>query len=181
MYGYQRIEGAAVTVQTGADGSAELELSRDPSEPLSDVQQAALENALAPLDARANDPLKLEGQFHTMAALYLNERTFVEPDLCLYPRRILPEDVKGRDVLLAIEVAASSMPYDLGLKAQIYARHGVGDADHRADVGPEVGRADLALPGVVRFNRPSRRKVGDQAVQPIRRAHVVGQRGRPSA
>lgn len=76
MYGYQRIEGAAVTVLTGADGSAELELSRDPSEPLSDVQQAALEAALAPLDARANDPLKLEGQFHTMAALYLNERSY---------------------------------------------------------------------------------------------------------
>ncbi len=76
MYGYQRIEGAAVTVLTGADGSAELELSRDPSEPLSDVQQAALEAALAPLDARANDPLKLEGQFHTLAALYLNERSY---------------------------------------------------------------------------------------------------------
>jgi Uma2 family endonuclease len=58
-------------------------------------------------------------------SLYLNERTFVEPDLCLYPKRILPEDVKGRDVLPAIEVAGSSMQYDRGLKASIYARHGV--------------------------------------------------------
>lgn len=70
-------------------------------------------------------------------SLYLNERTFVEPDLCLYPKRILPEDVRGSDVLLAVEVAASSMRYDLGLKAQIYARHGVGelwviDSDTRA-------------------------------------------------
>ena len=60
-------------------------------------------------------------------SLYLDERTFVEPDLCLYPKRILPEDVKGSDVLLAIEVAASSMSYDRGPKARIYARHGVGE------------------------------------------------------
>jgi Uma2 family endonuclease len=70
-------------------------------------------------------------------SLYLDERTFVEPDLCLYPKRILPEDVAGPDVVLAIEVAASSMSYDLGLKAGIYARHGVRelwvvDADSRA-------------------------------------------------
>lgn len=58
-------------------------------------------------------------------SLYLDERTFVEPDLCLYPKRILPEDVQGKDVLLAVEVAASSMAYDRGLKARIYARHGV--------------------------------------------------------
>lgn len=58
-------------------------------------------------------------------SLYLDERTFVEPDLCLYPRRILPEDVRGGDVLLAVEVAGSSMSYDRGLKARIYARHGV--------------------------------------------------------
>lgn len=58
-------------------------------------------------------------------SLYLDERTFVEPDLCLYPKRILPEDVQGSDVLLAIEVADTSMPYDRGLKARIYARHGI--------------------------------------------------------
>src|SRR5690606_28552084 len=52
-------------------------------------------------------------------SLYLDERTFVEPDLCLYPKRILPEDVRGSDVLLAIEVAASSLSYDRGLKARI--------------------------------------------------------------
>jgi Uma2 family endonuclease len=60
-------------------------------------------------------------------SLYLDERTFIEPDLCLYPKRILPEDVKGADVLLAIEVAGSSMSYDRGLKARIYAQHGVGE------------------------------------------------------
>ena len=68
---------------------------------------------------------------------YLSERTFVERDLCLYPKRILPEDVKGRDVMLAVEVAGSSISYDRGLKARIYAGHGVGelwviDAETRA-------------------------------------------------
>lgn len=58
-------------------------------------------------------------------SVYLDERTFVEPDLCLYPKRILPEDVKGTDVILAIEVAGSSLGYDKGLKARVLAKHGV--------------------------------------------------------
>ncbi len=58
-------------------------------------------------------------------SLYLSGSTFVEPGLCLYPKRILSEDVQGTDVLLAIEVATSSMTYDRGLKAKVYARHGV--------------------------------------------------------
>jgi Uma2 family endonuclease len=60
-------------------------------------------------------------------SLYLSDRTFVEPDLCLYPKRILPEDVSGSDVLLAIEVAGSSLGYDRGLKARLYARHGINE------------------------------------------------------
>ncbi len=70
-------------------------------------------------------PKKLRVAVET--SLYLAERTFVEPDLCLYPKHILPEDVKGSDVLLAVEVAASSMPYDRGIKADVYARHGVAE------------------------------------------------------
>ncbi|MCO5160257.1 MAG: Uma2 family endonuclease [Mesorhizobium sp.] len=58
-------------------------------------------------------------------SVYLDERTFVEPDLCLYPKRILPEDVKGTDVILAIEISGSSLGYDRGLKARVLARHGV--------------------------------------------------------
>lgn len=58
-------------------------------------------------------------------SVYLSERTFVEPDLCLYPKRLLPEDVQGSDLLLVIEVAGSSLGYDKGLKAKLYARYGV--------------------------------------------------------
>jgi Uma2 family endonuclease len=59
--------------------------------------------------------------------VYLNPNTFVEPDLVVYPRGIKLEDVKGSDILLAVEVALTSLPYDRGLKAQLYARHGVNE------------------------------------------------------
>jgi Uma2 family endonuclease len=58
-------------------------------------------------------------------SVYLSMTTFVEPDLCLYPKRILPEDARGTDIALAIEVAGASLGYDRGAKARLYARHGV--------------------------------------------------------
>jgi Uma2 family endonuclease len=57
--------------------------------------------------------------------IYLSANTFVEPDLVVYPRGIKLEEVTGPDILLAIEVAATSLDYDRGLKARLYARHGV--------------------------------------------------------
>ena len=55
--------------------------------------------------------------------------------------------MKGSDILLAIEVALTSLPYDRGLKAQLYARYNVRelwvvDAARRATFvhqGPETG------------------------------------------
>lgn len=76
MYGFQHVEGQAVTVLTGTDGEAELELVREPSEPLSELHQAALENALAELDVNAGDPLKLQADFRALAQLYLLERNY---------------------------------------------------------------------------------------------------------
>jgi hypothetical protein len=76
MYGFQRIEGAALTVLTGVDGSADLDLVRDPAEPLSELQQAALDVALVELDVNAGDPLKLEADFRALALLYLNEKNY---------------------------------------------------------------------------------------------------------
>ncbi|HEY1454237.1 MAG TPA: Uma2 family endonuclease [Roseiarcus sp.] len=58
--------------------------------------------------------------------IYLSANTFVEPDLVIYPRGIKLEEVKGSDILLAIEVA-TSLAYDRGLKARLYARHGVNE------------------------------------------------------
>jgi len=84
-----------------------------------EVIKAALTDAFAPR------PKQLRLAVET--TLYLDERTFVEPDLCLYPKRILPESVKGTDIVLAIEVAGTSLGYDRGLKARLYARHGVNE------------------------------------------------------
>jgi Uma2 family endonuclease len=55
----------------------------------------------------------------------LNENTFVEPDLAVWPRTIESQDVRGPDLLLVVEVSASSIGYDLRVKRDLYARHGV--------------------------------------------------------
>jgi Uma2 family endonuclease len=83
--------------------------------------------------------------------IYLGADTFVEPDLVIYPRGIRLEDVKGSDILLAIEVAATSLAYDRSLKARLHARHGVNelwviDAERRRTVihsgaGPDGWRS----------------------------------------
>ena len=59
--------------------------------------------------------------------LYLAEMLFVEPDLMLYPRTFKPQDLTGGDIILLIEVSDESLSRDLGLKAAIYADHGVRD------------------------------------------------------
>jgi Uma2 family endonuclease len=59
------------------------------------------------------------------STMYLSKNTFVEPDLVVYPRGLKLEEVKGTDILIAIEVALTSLAYDRGLKAQLYARYGV--------------------------------------------------------
>lgn len=59
--------------------------------------------------------------------LWLDDVNFVEPDFCIFPRAILPGDQRGHDVLLAIEVADTSLRYDLGRKVGIYAAHGVAE------------------------------------------------------
>lgn len=58
-------------------------------------------------------------------SIFLSANTFVEPDISVYPEHLGSQEVRGPDVLLAIEVAASSLAYDLDLKAKLYARHGL--------------------------------------------------------
>lgn len=57
------------------------------------------------------------------SSLFLSPTTFVEPDICLHARDIPSDEVKGTDVLLAVEVAASSLAFDCGPKAAIYAKY----------------------------------------------------------
>lgn len=57
--------------------------------------------------------------------LRLDEKSFVEPDFCVFPRSIAPGDMRGYDVLLAIEIADTSLRYDLGRKIGVYAAYGI--------------------------------------------------------
>jgi len=83
-----------------------------------EVIKAALNRLLA---RTAPDDLRLGVE----TSVYLDERTFVEPDLCLYPKRLMPESVNGGDVVLVIEISGASLGYDRGLKARVFAKHGV--------------------------------------------------------
>ncbi|MEJ1936352.1 Uma2 family endonuclease [Nostoc sp. NIES-2111] len=57
--------------------------------------------------------------------IFLGERTFLDPDLSLFAAERKTEKVDGRTLILAIEVSHSTLGYDKGLKAQLYARYGV--------------------------------------------------------
>lgn len=58
-------------------------------------------------------------------SLYLSDTTFIDPDILVRRRGPLPEDVRGPDVLLIIEVADTSLQKDLNPKARLCARYGV--------------------------------------------------------
>lgn len=57
--------------------------------------------------------------------LRLDETSFLEPDFCVFPRSIFPGDLRGQDVLLAIEIADTSLAYDRGRKIGVYAAFGI--------------------------------------------------------
>ena len=63
--------------------------------------------------------------FAPETGLRLDEHTYCEPDFIVFDRRVSLASTRGRDVLLAVEVADSSLDYDLGRKSLIYAEHGV--------------------------------------------------------
>jgi len=51
--------------------------------------------------------------------------TFVKPDILVHPYAIKSYDLRGADAWLAIEVAETSLSYDLKTKRPLYASHGV--------------------------------------------------------
>lgn len=81
-------------------------------------------------------------------SLTLSPDTLVEPDLLVMPKGSLMREKRGPDVLLAVEVADSSLSYDLRFKAPLYATHGVREywvvdavrQTLRAHRAPEGGR-----------------------------------------
>lgn len=63
--------------------------------------------------------------FAQETGLYLTTATYLEPDFIVFSRSVGLADLRGPDVLLAVEVADSSLDYDLRRKPEIYASHGV--------------------------------------------------------
>jgi Uma2 family endonuclease len=57
--------------------------------------------------------------------LRLDPRSFLEPDFCIFPRSVFPGDLRGHHVVLAIEVADTSLAYDRGRKISLYAAFGI--------------------------------------------------------
>ena len=55
----------------------------------------------------------------------LDEHVYVEPDFVVFSRNVSLSSLRGPDILLIVEVADSSLQYDLRRKPVIYAEHGV--------------------------------------------------------
>lgn len=55
----------------------------------------------------------------------LADDTFLEPDVVIYPRESGLPGLSASNVLLVVEIAASSRRFAMGLKAKLYAKFGV--------------------------------------------------------
>lgn len=72
---------------------------------------------------RVNLPLNL--RIASQGPLRLSEDDEPEPEFFIYPERMRVNEVRGDDVLLVVEVAFSSLNYDLKVKSVVYAEHRV--------------------------------------------------------
>jgi Uma2 family endonuclease len=61
----------------------------------------------------------------TETTFHLNESGFLEPDFVFFASSTKLKDLTPQNTLLAVEVSDSTLRYDTGRKAQIYASHGV--------------------------------------------------------
>ncbi len=61
----------------------------------------------------------------TATTLRVGQDEFYEPDFLFWPRSIPLKDVTAANALLIVEVADTSLRYDLGTKADIYSRLGL--------------------------------------------------------
>jgi Uma2 family endonuclease len=55
----------------------------------------------------------------------LSRDTFIEPDVLIYPDSVELKEISGTNVLLAVEIADSSLKYDLERKPMLYAHFGI--------------------------------------------------------
>jgi len=59
--------------------------------------------------------------------LFLSDTLLLEPDIAIYTRGRASTDLRGPDLHLVVEVSDTTLRYDLGKKAALYAAHGVRD------------------------------------------------------
>ncbi len=88
------------------------------------IQHEILRNRLSTFLARRSTPdieVAYEPQFN------LAPDTYTHPDILVYPAALQVPHVRGDTVLLVIEVADSSLPFDLNTKSQLYSTHGVAE------------------------------------------------------
>ncbi len=57
--------------------------------------------------------------------IFLSERTALDPDISISPSSARRRKLTGADIVLAIEVSNATPGFDRGVKARLYARHGV--------------------------------------------------------
>jgi Uma2 family endonuclease len=55
----------------------------------------------------------------------LSEDTYLEPDVVIYPRATGIRGLSANNVLLVVEIADTSLRYDIGRKAALYASFGI--------------------------------------------------------
>jgi len=55
----------------------------------------------------------------------LSDDTYLEPDVVIYPRATKIRELTGANALLVVEIADSSLRYDIGRKAALYASFGI--------------------------------------------------------
>lgn len=58
-------------------------------------------------------------------SLVLSDEDYAKPEWWVFDRRLSADSVRGADALLVIEQSHSTLSFDLGYKANLYARHGV--------------------------------------------------------
>lgn len=58
-------------------------------------------------------------------SVFLSDGNIFEPDLVIYEARLLPEDVRGPDCRILVEVSDNRLAYDPQRKSPVYALHGI--------------------------------------------------------
>ena len=88
--------------------------------------KGARHEALKVLMNRAIIPLLGDAFFLAPETTFrMSDNTYLEPDFVFYPTEVGPVGLKPDNVALVIEIADSSLGYDLGRKAALYAAFGI--------------------------------------------------------